>query len=194
MRIAIEYIRLCLFFGAALIGVQVPIFVEQYGQRLQSHALESNASLREFQADADRYFKGDIEKLVEHYRNSGDRVFVDGGISISAIASRNDLLVASLERFNASQISAYQATFLTPIKDIREEAWSNYDHSIRLKPISIVWALSLGALVALLCEITLKVSLVMLRLASSIIFRSSPPKAKRSNTEQTGRSKAPPTL
>ncbi len=189
MRIAIEYIRLCLFFGAALIGIQVPSFVEQYGQRLQSHALESNASLGEFQADADRYFNGDIEKLIEHYKNSKDRVFVDGSKSIGAISSRNTLLISSLEHFNASPVSAYQATFLTPIDDIRNEAWTHYDHSIRLKPISIVWALGLGALVALLCEVSIGFALLILGLLSKLIFKRSSPSRERS-----GPRKAPPTL
>jgi len=189
MRIAIEYIRLCLFFGAALIGIQVPSFVEQYGQRLQSHALESNASLGEFQADADRYFNGDIEELIEHYKNSKDRVFVDGSKSIGAISNRNTLLVRSLEQFNASPVSAYQATFLTPVDDIRKEAWTHYDHSIRLKPISIVWALGLGAVVALLCEILIRITLFVLGLFSKLLFKRSGPSRERS-----GRKKAPPTL
>lgn len=189
MRIAIEYIRLCLFFGAALIGVQVPSFVEQYGQRLQSHALESNASLGEFQADADRYFKGDIEKLIEHYKNSKDRVFVDGSKSIGAIFSRNKLLERSLEQFNASPLSAYQATFFTPVDDIRIEAWTNYDHSIRLKTVSIVWALGLGALVALICELTIRFALLLFSFFGKLVFRRRAP-----TRERTGQKKAPPTL
>jgi len=186
---AIEYIRLCLFFGAALIGVQVPSFVEQYGQRLQSHALESNASLGEFQADADRYFDGDIEQLIKHYKNSSDRVFVDGSKSISAISSRNDLLTRSLAQFKANWLSAYQTTFFTPVDDIREEAWANYDHAIRLKPISIAWALGLGALIALLCELAIKIALYGFGIVGRAIFSS-----KSQSPKKVSRSKAPPTL
>ncbi len=175
--------------GAALIGVQVPSFVEQYGQRLQSHALESDTSLGEFQADADRYFKGDIEKLIAHYKNSKDSVFVDGSKSIEAISSRNKLLVRSLAQFKASPVSAYQATFIMPVDDIREEAWAHYDHSIRLKPISIIWALSFGALVAMLCELTIKLALLLLGLCGKLLFRGKEPTRQRISSK-----KAPPTL
>jgi len=91
MKTLIDYIRLCLFVGTAFIGVQIPSFVEQYGQRLQSHALES-----------------------EHYTSSDDSVFIQGGESISVIYQRNTLLEQSLTHFNTSAFSPYQAIAAQP--------------------------------------------------------------------------------
>jgi len=189
MKTLIDYIRLCLFVGTAFIGVQIPSFVEQYGQRLQSHALESELSLKEFQADAERFFKGDIEQLIEHYTSSDDSVFIQGGESISVIYQRNTLLEQSLTHFNTSAFSPYQATFVSPITDIRDEAWRHYDHSIRLNEASIIWALGLGFIFTSICELLLSLLLKILALTTTKMFSS-----KKTTRSHRVTKKAPPTI
>jgi hypothetical protein len=43
-----DYLRLVLFVCGVLVGIQVPGFVDQYGQRLEAHQLEAKLSLAEF--------------------------------------------------------------------------------------------------------------------------------------------------
>jgi len=167
MKTVIDYLRLCLFLGSALIGVQVPSFVEQYGQRLQSHTSESELSLNKFKTDAERFFKGDIKQLIEHYKTSKDKVFIKGGENISSIYQRNTMLNESLLQFNKSTLSPYQAAFLSPIKDIRDEAWNSYDHSIRLNQASIIWALVLAFIFTALCELVINILLRSLALTTA---------------------------
>ena len=51
MRKILDYLRLLLFTGGVLIGVQVPGFIDQYGKSLEAHLLESSQSLKEFQRE-----------------------------------------------------------------------------------------------------------------------------------------------
>ena len=94
-----DYLRLVLFVCGVLIGIQVPGFVDQYGQRLEAHQLEAKQSLGEFQHDANRFFGGDINKLIRHYRQNNDPVFSAGGESIESIYQRYVQLTDALTRF-----------------------------------------------------------------------------------------------
>lgn len=155
MKIIKDYTRLLLFVGGALIGVQVPSFVDQYGQRLEAHLSESKTGLNEFQKDADKFFAGDIAKLVQHYKRNNDPVFNDGGQSIETLVNRRELLSNAMNAFNGQFYSPYIHTLATPLVEIRNETWSSYDYSIRLNLISIVWALSFGLIIAILTDLFL---------------------------------------
>jgi len=161
MRTLIEYIRITLFLGGALIGVQIPSFVEQYGQRLESHLLESKTSLEGFQADADKYFNGNIEELLQHYAKNSDPVINDGGDSIASLYSRAKFLGRSWSEFNAGFQQRYWHAFAKPVKTIRAEAWKSYDFSVRLDVSGIAWALALGFILSALIELCLNVVAVV---------------------------------
>ena len=155
MKIIKVYTRLLLFVGGALIGVQVPSFVDQYGQRLEAHFLESKTGLNEFQKDADKFFKGDISKLVQHYKNNTDPVFNDGGQSIETLLTRQQLLSNAVIAFNKKFYSPYLHTLSSPIVEIRNETWNSYDYSIKLNASSIAWALASGLIIAIFIDLFL---------------------------------------
>ena len=151
--------------------------------------MESKLSLKEFQSDAERFFKGDIEQLIEHYKNSKDHVFSQGGDSISTIYQRSTLLDNSLIHFNKDIFSPYKATFIMPIADIRDEAWNNYDHSIRLNEASIIWALGLGFIITSLCELVLALLLKTMKTLDSALVSK-----KKSKRPQRQHKNSPPTI
>jgi hypothetical protein len=158
MKTILEYLRLVLFVGGALIGVQIPSFVEQYGQRLESHFLESKTSLEGFQLDADKYFDGDIENLIQHYTNNADPVINDGGDSIASLHSRSQFLQKSWAEFNAGFQQRYWHAFISPVNTIRAETWASFDYAMRLDVSAIVWALSLGFVLSALIELFLQLT------------------------------------
>ena len=155
MRKLLEYLRLVLFVGGVLVGIQVPGYVDQYGKRLESHMLESKISLTGFQRDADKYFSGDVQKLIKHYQTNGDEVVKDGGRSINNLYQRNQLLVQAWERFNASNFSPYVQSFVRPMKDISAETWASYSFSIILDIGAILWGLSIGLALSMMVELVL---------------------------------------
>lgn len=155
MKIIKDYIRLLLFVGGSLIGVQVPSFVGQYEQRLEAHLLESKASLNEFQMNADKFFEGDFDKLLKHYQDNSDPVFNEGGKSISNLFSRQEQLNNAMLSFNKTFFNRYFHTLVSPLPDIRDETWKSYDYSIKLNAASIIWALSVGLISAILMDLLL---------------------------------------
>jgi len=146
-------IRVVVFLGVALAGIQVPAFVDQYGKSLQSHLTESRIALNEFQDDADKHFDGSMEKLIAHYKDSDDQVFTEGGQSIQSIYDRHLMLRSHFEQFQRSSWSAYIQTLVSPVQDIRREVWGSYSYAIQLKPIAISFGLMTGLMFTLAIEL-----------------------------------------
>ncbi|PMG49594.1 hypothetical protein BCU91_02685 [Shewanella sp. 10N.286.52.B9] len=155
MKSVFDYLRLILFVSGVLLGVQVPAFVDQYGQRLQAHTQEAKLSLAEFEQDADRFFAGDIQQLIAHYQHNPDQVFSAGGDSIQAIYQRYQLLNGALMQFNQTAFSGFEQVAFTPMEDIRQEVWHNFSHTIMLDTRAITIGLVLGFLLSLICELCL---------------------------------------
>ncbi len=155
MRKILEYLRLILFIGGVLVGIQVPGFVDQYGKSLESHFRESVTSLEGFKDDANKYFNGDLDKLIDHYQGDQDPVFNDGGDSINDIYNRNIMLGKAIEEFNENAYSSYIHVILNPIPEIKNEVWKSYTYNIMLDMPAIIWGLLAGFMLTAIPEFTL---------------------------------------
>lgn len=138
--------------AGVLISVQLPVFVDQYGQRLDAHYQESDRSVGAFRDDAKKFFNGDMEKLITYYKTNGDPVFHDGGESIESIYSRYLTLKKALANFQKGLWSAYSQAFIYPVADIQAEVRSNYSYAIKLDATAIVLGIAGGFMLALLGE------------------------------------------
>lgn len=163
MKRLFEYLRLALFVGSVLIGVQVPSFVDQYGQRLESHALESSRALKDFQKDADTYFGGDLQRLIAHYQANPDQIINDGGRNISGLYERNQQLNNAFVAFSASRFSPYVQTLLSPVPEIRSKAMESYDFTIALNQDAIIAGLLTGLIIGLSLELLLTLLKLLVR-------------------------------
>lgn len=134
----LNYLKISVVIISILIGIQVPAFVDQYGKSLDSRLAESENSIAEFQDDADKYFDGDLDKLIKHYENKEDPVIVSGGESIETLVSRNKILVNAQVKYQESFYSSYIHVLFSPIKEIREDVWRNYTYSIVLNKVEII--------------------------------------------------------
>ncbi len=65
-----------------LIGLQIPNFIDQYQKRVDAHLREVTINLQPFQDIANKYFGGDIKKLIELHRNSDIKAFQEEGAAI----------------------------------------------------------------------------------------------------------------
>lgn len=149
-----EYIKLIVFVTAILVGIQVPGFVDQYGKHLSARVAESNQNLAAFQRDANKFFAGDLNKLVAHYRKQQDPVFIDGGKSIEQIVLRNQLLTDALLAFKQNFYSPYIHVFLQPIYEIRQQVWQQYNYTVVLNGSSILVGIAIAILLLSLFELT----------------------------------------
>jgi|AZIJ01.1.fsa_nt_gi hypothetical protein len=159
----VDYLRLILFTGGVLLGVQVPAFVDQYGKSLKAHLIESSLSLEQFEKDAKRYFDGDLDQLISHYQSNPDPVIQDGGASIDAIYKRNRDLKMAWATFSKSTYSAYSQVLFTPLADIKDEVWRHYTYTIILNKPAIISGLCCGFLLALLVEASVLIITTLVR-------------------------------
>jgi hypothetical protein len=67
---------LTLVFALGLLaGLQVPGFVDQYGKRIDAHAIEAREQFKGFQLIADAQFSGDVEEMIAKHEASSDETF-----------------------------------------------------------------------------------------------------------------------
>ncbi|MGD9843380.1 MAG: DUF2937 family protein [Steroidobacteraceae bacterium] len=175
MNKLLEYLRLICFVGGVLVGVQLPSLVDQYGKSLQAHYLESQLSVAEFQDDADKFFAGSIEKLIEYYRKNPDPVVNEGGLSIDALFQRHEQLRQAYQMFNANIYSPYVQTLFNPIVDIKQEVLASYTYAVILNHSAIMVGLLVGVISALLLEL---VTSIVSLLIGGLYRKLSPPSPK----------------
>ncbi|MGE4520153.1 MAG: DUF2937 family protein [Desulfobacteraceae bacterium] len=148
MKTIAQYLRLILFLAGILAGIQIPNFMDTYHKSLIAHLNESDKSLSPFKQDADRYFRGNLEALINHYKSDKDPVFTEGGKSIEFIYQRNILLKKALLNFNKSFLSGIIHTFIKPVEDIKKEVIKNYSYTVKLDKKSIIAGLLSGTFLA----------------------------------------------
>lgn len=147
-----SYLRLILFTCGLLLGVQVPGLINDYSQRVQAHLLESREGLKGFQQTAQRFFNGDLDALVRHYRASDDPVFLSDANSIDSLLIRNRLLEGEWQALQAGWAGRTWHVLTQPDPAIREETLKGYSYQILLTPEAASWGLGCALLFALVVE------------------------------------------
>lgn len=147
-----SYLRLALFALGLLVGVQVPGFLEAYTRHVEARRLEAQEALRGFHDTARRFFDGDLDALVEHYRGSDDPVIQSDAASVDRLVQR----AAQLEReWQAMQHPWYARAWhvlMGAERSLRQEVWRSYEFRVLLAPDAVAWGIGLALLLAWLVE------------------------------------------
>lgn len=153
MKIIKDYLRLIVFSVGLLLGVQLPAVVDQYAKRVDAKLLESSQNLAGFQQTAERYFAGDIKKLVAHYLASDDVVFKQDANNIQFIVQRVALLKEELKLLQqGALISTFHVVF-THDDAIMRETLAQYTYVLILQPTAILWGIAIALLLSILIEL-----------------------------------------
>lgn len=147
-----SYLRLLLFTFGLLVGVQIPGLITDYSQRVEAHLLESREGLKGFKQTAERFFKGDLEALVRHYRSSDDPVFNSDANSIESLQIRNRLLENEWALLQGPWLSRTWHVLVGADPALREETLKGYSYQILLAPEAIAWGLGCAMILSLLVE------------------------------------------
>lgn len=140
-----SYVRLVLFTLGLLVGVQVPGFISDYGKRVEAHMLEAQQSLRGYNETALRFFNGDVQALIQHYRTSEDPVFRADADNINNLLTRNQALDREWLALQGPWYARAWHVLTGADTAIRNETWNGYTWQVLLSPEVIGWGL-LGAL------------------------------------------------
>lgn len=148
----LSYLRLVLFTVGLLFGVQIPGFVSDYAKRVEAHLIEAQQSIKGYNATAAQFFKGDVQALIQHYRESEDPVFRSDADSISALLSRTQILEREWLSMQGPWYAKALHVAVAADADIRRETYNGYTWQVLLAPDVVAWGLICALLLAVLIE------------------------------------------
>jgi hypothetical protein len=150
-----SYLRLALFGLGLLLGVQVPGFIIDYTQRLDAHRSEALHSLEGFRDTAKKFFKGDLDALVAHYRVSDDPVMRSDAQSVASLVQRDSMLTAEWWAMQGPWYKQVAHLLSAADQELLKETYTGYRYQVLLAPDAIAWGLSCALLLAWLVELLL---------------------------------------
>lgn len=161
-NILYRYLMIVLACISLLLGLQVPNFVDQYQKRVDAHLREVSVNLLPFQEIANKYFAGDMNKLIELHRASTEKPFQEEGAAIEKMIARKLRFEADLAALNTSLPMKALHVLLNGDKEMRDEALAQYTYSVPLNQDALVF----GACVALLILLVAELLFALLRLVA----------------------------
>ena len=167
-----NYLRLCVFFIAALVGLQAPGFKDDYGHALRSAVTQTHASMRPFIDDAERFFGGSLDNLLAHYQNSNDPVYAKGGENLGLLLERKENLDSALLDYNEHP---YFHLVTSPVLPISEQVWRNYTPQIQLNSEALISSLVFALVVSWVVEALFLLLIVALKRLFSRVFTKKAP-------------------
>ncbi|WP_145130856.1 DUF2937 family protein [Pseudomonas sp. URMO17WK12:I11] len=147
-----SYLRLLLFTFGLLAGIQVPGLVKDYSQRVEAHLFEYREALDGFRQTAERFFNGDLQALLRHYRSSDDPVFNSDANSIESLRVRNELLENEWQALQGSWAERTWHVLVQADPQLRKETLNGYSYQILLVPEAVGWGVGAGFLLAFVIE------------------------------------------
>lgn len=147
-----SYLRLTLFALGLLVGIQVPGFIQAYGSHVEARRLEAQQGLQGFQETAGRFFEGNLNALVEHYRASDDPVIQSDARSVAALVGRARLLDREWRIMQGPWYARAWHVLIGADQDLRRQVWSSYRFQVLLVPEAIAWGLCCALLLAWMAE------------------------------------------
>ena len=151
-----------------LAGLQVPNFIDQYQKRVDAHLREVGINLQPYQQIADKYFGGDLDKLIELHRNSGEKPFQEEGVAIAKMVQRKQRFEADLAALNASLPLKALNVLLHGDREMIDEALGQYSYAVPLNQDALAFGAGFAIVILLLVELLL----VLARYTSKKLFRS----------------------
>lgn len=147
-----SYLRLTLFAFGLLIGVQVPGFIQAYEHHVEARRIEAQQGLLGFQETAGRFFEGNLNALVEHYRASDDPVIQSDARSVAALVERARLLDREWRIMQGPWYAQAWHVLVGADQEVRHQVWSSYRFQVLLAPEAIAWGIGCALLLAWVAE------------------------------------------
>ncbi|SDH41872.1 Protein of unknown function [Pseudomonas flavescens] len=147
-----SYLRLALFALGLLLGVQVPGFIDDYAKRVEAHRLESEQSLSGFRDTARRFFDGDLQRLVGHYRGSSDPVMQSDARSVGLLVERSELLQRESLAMQGPWYRQVWHLATAADEQLLQETHAAYRYQVLLAPEAIAWGIACALFLAWVAE------------------------------------------
>jgi hypothetical protein len=133
-----RYLLILVACVALLIGLQAPNLVDQYQKRIDAHLREVTVNLQAFQDIADRHFGGDLAKLIEQHRASGEKSFQEEGVAIDRMRQRKARFEAELAALDVALPYRIAHVLADGDREIMDETLAQYTYTVPLNRDALV--------------------------------------------------------
>lgn len=163
-----RYLMIVVACIALLMGLQLPSLADQYEKRVDAHLREVTINFRPFQAIADQYFSGDIEKLIELHRQSGEKPFQEEGIAVEKMYQRKLRFTAEMDAMRTSMPHRIVHILFDGDQEMMGETLSQYSYTVPLNQDALV----VGSVIATIVLLVLELLLAFARLGTRQILKT----------------------
>lgn len=152
MEILHRYLLIVLACIAMLAGIQVPNLVDQYQKRVDAHLREITVNFRPYQALADKYFGGDIAKLLQlHGQSQAQPIREEGDVIASMIRRKQHLEQAYADMQASLPVRVYRI-IVRGDRDLMQETLDQYTYAVPLNQDALLAGAAAAALLLALTE------------------------------------------
>lgn len=125
----------------------IPSFITQYQQRVGGMLTQILQDIAPFQAIANQFHAGSLQKLIRHHLNSNDPTFHSEGAAIQAMVDAAERLGRMSAALNTDLFSQSSHLFMHMDMAIAHATWEIYTPSFGLSAESILLSAGVGMLV-----------------------------------------------
>lgn len=147
-----RYLMIIVACAALLLGLQVPNFVDQYQKRVDAHLREVTVNLQPFQAIADKYFAGDMDKLIALHRGSSEKPFQEEGSALEQMVQRKLRFEADLAALQASLPVKSFRVFFNGDPEMIDETLGQFSYNVPMNQDALFFGAGFALSLLLLLE------------------------------------------
>lgn len=155
MEILHRYLMIALACAAMLVGIQVPNLVDQYQKRVDAHLREITLNFKPYQDLADKYFGGDIGKLLQLHRQNQAQPIREEGDAIENMIRRKQHLEQADADMQASLPVRIYRVIVRGDRDLMRETLQQYTYAVPLNEDALMAGGAAAALLLALTEVLL---------------------------------------
>lgn len=153
MSILYRYLMVIVACISLLIGVQIPSFVDQYQKRVDAHLREVTVNLQPFQEIANKYFGGDLGKLIALNLNSNAKPLQEEGIAIERMAKRKLRFEADMAALQTSLPMKALHILLNGDREMIDETRGQYSYSVPFNQDALLFGAGVAIAILMIVEL-----------------------------------------
>lgn len=145
-----------LFAVNAILAMQLPGFIQQYGQRISGHLAEAQYQLQKYQYIADQHYQGDILLLVKRYQTNSDPGINAAGDVVFDLIERISVLTKQVSHlFDSDYLSQIYYFIIEIDLDIARATLQDYQLTVPLNTAAIATGIGFAVFASFISVITL---------------------------------------
>lgn len=153
MSILYRYLMVTVACISLLIGVQIPSFVDQYQKRVDAHLREVTVNLQPFQEIANKYFGGDLGKLIALNLNSNAKPLQEEGMAIEQMAKRKLRFETDMAALQTSLPMKVLHILLNGDREMIDETRGQYSYSVPFNQDALLFGAGVAIAILMIVEL-----------------------------------------